>query len=121
MTENEAATKIQRQFKTHSVSQDRKTGRLSQERKRWTPLFKGETNDGKIISVAGQQIRNIFTDIQIEQLWRNGKELHEFNLPKSLIQNEDFVQNLKKIILAHLESKTLRLAKAQIAKEVCEP
>jgi hypothetical protein len=53
MTEDEAATKIQRQFKTYSVQQDRKTGRLSQERKRWAPLFKVETNDGKIITVAG--------------------------------------------------------------------
>jgi len=53
MREDEAATKIQRWFKTHSILLDRKTGRLSQERKRWTPIFIAETIDGKKISVAG--------------------------------------------------------------------
>jgi hypothetical protein len=66
MTEDEAATKIQRQFKTYSVQQDRKTGRLSQGRKRWAPLFKAETSEGKIITVAGQKVQDKTTEIKIE-------------------------------------------------------
>ena len=54
-------------------------------------------------------------------MWRNSKELHEFNLPNSVSQNGNFIPNLKKIVLENLESKSLRLAKAKIVKQICEP
>lgn len=92
--------------------QDRKTGRLSQGRKRWAPLFKTETSDGKIITVAGQKIKDTTTDIKIEQLTNNGKETHEFGLPKNLMQDENLIENLKRVVIEILETKTLRFAKA---------
>lgn len=57
-------------------------------------------------------MRDITTDIKIEQLSVNGKETYEFGLPKNLMQDESLIGNLKRIVLEILETKTLRFAKA---------
>ena len=75
-------------------------------------MFKTETTDGKKISVAGQKVREVTTDIKIEQLWSNGKETHEFSLPKNVSQDENLIANLKRIVLDVLETKSLRFSKA---------
>ena len=85
---------------------------MSAERKRLTPLLLLETVDGKKITVTSTWSGTVLVALKINQLWNGSKETFEMNVPESVSSKDGFVSNLKNIILEHIETKSLRFAKA---------
>jgi hypothetical protein len=65
VSKRDAAVKIQRKFRQHSISQDRKSGMMSAERKRLTPLLILETVDGKKITVTSTWSGTVLVALKI--------------------------------------------------------